>query len=150
MVETARIQEEIPGHLVIRGAIDAALGGETIYELPRLQQLPSVSFKTITPWTTGAHTFKGVNLKTLMAAVGARGSIVRATALNDYAITIDLSDSAASLAIVAYEEDGQPIRVRDKGPLWILFPFSDHPELLTDRVEGWSIWQLDAIEVLAP
>lgn len=148
---TVLAQEQIPGRLTVSGAIAPALGGKKVYDIPELRQLPSASFTTITPWTRGTHTFTGVYLKTLMAEVGARNTMVRAFALNDYTITIDLSDPAAARALIAYEQDGHPMRVRDKGPLWIVFPFSDYPkELLVDRVMGWAVWQLDAIEVLAP
>ena len=42
------------------------------------------------------------------------------------------------------------MRVRDKGPLWIVFPWSEHPELVTERIRTWAVWQLTRLEVLSP
>jgi hypothetical protein len=32
--------------------------------------------------------------------------------------------------------------VRDQGPLWIMFPFDDKPELKSELIYSQSVWQL--------
>ena len=43
--------------------------------------------------------------------------------------------------------DGAEMSSRQKGPLWILFPFDDRPEYRTEQAYSWSIWQLARIIV---
>ena len=38
--------------------------------------------------------------------------------------------------------------LRDKGPLWIVYPFDSNPSYSTEVTYARSIWQLDRIEVL--
>ena len=38
--------------------------------------------------------------------------------------------------------------VRDKGPVWVLYPFDAGAEYRTDLIYERSIWQLDRIDVL--
>jgi hypothetical protein len=55
---------------------------------------------------------------------------LRAKAINDYAIDIPLSDAVQGGPIVAYRLDGDTMSVRDKGPLWIVYPYdanADYP-----------------------
>jgi hypothetical protein len=38
--------------------------------------------------------------------------------------------------------------VRDKGPLWVIYPYDAVPEYKSERIYARSIWQLVSIEVL--
>lgn len=86
-------------------------------------------------------------LATLLKAVGADGAMLRASAINDYAVEIPVEDAVEGGPIVAYLLNGEPMSVRDKGPLWIVYPFDSAPEYQTEQVYSRSIWQLDRIEV---
>jgi hypothetical protein len=37
--------------------------------------------------------------------------------------------------------------LREKGPLWIIYPFDSSPEYQTELTYSRSIWQLNRIEV---
>ncbi|MDE2093839.1 MAG: hypothetical protein KGI87_08320 [Burkholderiales bacterium] len=82
-----------------------------------------------------------------MRAVGARGAMVRAVALNDYRVDIPIDDFARHGALLAYLLDDQPMAVRDKGPLVIIYPFDDRPELRTALHYSRAIWQLRSLEL---
>jgi hypothetical protein len=41
----------------------------------------------------------------------------------------------------------QPIPVREKGPLFVVYPFDKSAELRTSKFYERSIWQLKALEV---
>ena len=56
-------------------------------------------------------------------------STVRFIAANDYYVDIPTEDFADYDAILAMEADGKPLSRRDKGPLWLMYPISDHAEL---------------------
>lgn len=120
-------------------------GAAQTFSVADLEKLATVEVTTTTPWTEGPQTFRGVPATALIAATGLDGAkTVRAVALNDYAVEIPVADFAAHEVIVAIYHNGQRMRVRDKGPLWIVYPAgaSDHaaPEI-RDRM----IWQLKEI-----
>jgi hypothetical protein len=102
---------------------------------------------TITPWTQGPQRFSGVPLGGLLDHVAATGASLRATALNDYAVSIARAGAVAADAFVATRLDGQPLSVRERGPFWIVFPWSERRDLDTAIVRQWAIWQVARIEV---
>jgi hypothetical protein len=118
------------------------------FDMVMLQSLPRHSFSTRTPWySKQPRTFTGVLLRDLLAAVGGQATRMHATALNDYSADIPASDWTDNDALLAYWLDGKPMSVREKGPLVVIFPFDDHPELRTAVHYGRSIWQLTSIDL---
>ena len=122
-------------------------GGAAEFDLAMLRKLPQHSFSTKTPWYPQPRKFSGVPLHELMAAVGAQGSTVRAVALNDYRVDIPTEDLARHGALLAYLLDDRPMPVREKGPLVIIYPFDDRPELRTALLYSRAIWQLRSLEL---
>jgi hypothetical protein len=131
--------------LTVTGAI--APGGPQTFDREALADLPRTDITTSTVWTAGVGRFTGVRLGDLMDAVGAKGDRLHVTALNDYAIDIPLADAAPDAAIIAYELDGKPMSVREKGPLWIVYPYDSDVKFRTETIYGRSVWQLVRIEV---
>lgn len=103
---------------------------------------------TSTIWTEGVHEFTGVPLHALLQHLEVSGSTIQAVALNDYAVSIPLSDARTGGPIVAFAIDGQPIPRREKGPLWIIYPFDQSPEYRTETVYSRSIWQLNRLNII--
>lgn len=112
-----------------------------------LEAMDPQTLTTTTVWTEGAITFRGVPLAAILEAAGADGSEVRAEALNDYYVDFAVDDALAWGALVAFEADGARMPVRDKGPYWIVYPWSERPELDIGEVRMTSVWQLTEIEV---
>ena len=134
--------------LRIDGAITLTnADGAAIFDMDMLQALPAAEFQTTTQWTEGTKTFKGVPLKTLLESVGATGATITATALNSYRVDIPFDALKDDVPIVAYMIDGETFSRRDKGPLWIVFPYDSSAEYQTELVYGWSIWQLATLTV---
>jgi len=50
--------------------------------------------------------------------------------------------------MIAYRHNGSPMSIRKLGPLRIMFPFDDYPELLTPKNESNALWQLVSMELL--
>jgi hypothetical protein len=121
--------------------------GTAQFDRALLDSLPQHSFATSTIWTEGTNTYSGVLLKDLLAAVGATGSSVSATALNDYQISFPAAEIGEDAPLVAYLVDGEPMSVRDKGPLWLIFPFDTNAAYRTEATYARSIWQMDRIEL---
>lgn len=117
-------------------------GGVVHLDRTALAALPKSTVVTGTPWTNGESRFEGVLLRDVLAAVGAYGTSVRAQALNDYAATIPIAEAFAFDVLVAWKQDGRLLERRDKGPFWIIYPWSQHPEL-DDRIHRQrAVWQL--------
>lgn len=125
------------------------LAGSDAVEFDRdtLESMATETIRTSTPWTQGVQEFKGIPLKALLAHVGARGGKLRAVALNDYAAEIPVAEATAAGAVIAVRQNGKRMSVRDKGPLWIVFPYDADPKLVTDDFLNWSAWQLRTLVV---
>jgi hypothetical protein len=131
--------------LQISGQIGA--GRVTSFDLAALDRLPQHHFTTRTPWDNGPVRFSGPLLRDVLAAVQAQGNEIKATALNDYRITIPLEDAKRFNLLLATRIGGQPIPVRTKGPLFIVYPFDTDRQLQSNTYYERSIWQLKSIEV---
>lgn len=134
--------------LTIDGAIASQNDGTRLdLDMAMLQALPRTSIQTSTPWTKGVVTFEGVRLSDLLAAAGTQGHDIRAVALNDYAVSLPATDARDDNVLVAYALDGKAIPVREKGPLWIIYPFDDRPDLKTETIYSRCIWQLRQLTI---
>lgn len=122
-------------------------GGLANFDMPMLERLPQSSFTTRTPWYAQARRFTGPLLRDVLHAAGAHGGVLRARALNDYRVDIPFDDAQRFDLIVARLMDGAPMPVRDKGPLFAIYPFDAHPELRNAVFYSRSAWQLRSIEV---
>lgn len=119
-----------------------------VYTRAELEALPNQSIKTHTPYTDGVNTFTGPRLAELLENFGSSGSDkVTLRALNDYAISGDLQMLLAANPIIAYLQDGKPMSVRNKGPLWLILPLDDKPEINHIDFHKYMVWQLHQIEL---
>ena len=135
--------------LTITGGIAVTNVGETlVFDLDSLMALPSEIVETETIWTTDIQKFKGVSLVTLVTLIGADDGELLATAINDYTVSIPISDAIEGGPIIAYMLNDQEMSVRDKGPLWLIYPYDSSPDYRTEVVYSRSIWQLDRIELV--
>ena len=50
--------------------------------------------------------------------------------------------------IIAYMMNGEEMSVRNKGPLWLVYPYDLNHEYRSEVIYSRSIWQLDRIDVL--
>jgi hypothetical protein len=134
--------------LAVSGKIALKNTGETArFDMKMIEALPQHSFTTRTPWYDKPVKFSGPLLADLLAAVKASGTSVSAVAINDYKVSIPMADATKFQMIVATQIDGKPIPVREKGPLFVVYPFDSSAELRTSTYYERSIWQLKALDV---
>jgi len=134
--------------LEISGAIEKHTTDEAAqFDLNQLKALPVGEITTSTPWTDGVTTFVGVSFEHLLTHVAAQGDTMRVTALNDYTATMSAQDLIEAGAILAYAKDGKRLTVRDKGPLWVIFPFDANEAYQTDAYWSMSVWQVKSISI---
>lgn len=131
--------------LVIDGRIDG--GKPAAFDLAVLKSLPVTRVLTTTPWTDGEDLYEGVRIRDLLHRLGAQGAVVLADAVDDYEVKIPMKDIRDYDVIVAYAVNGKPLPVDDKGPLWIIYPYSEHPDLQKDLYFSRSVWQLNRLTV---
>lgn len=130
-----------------RPAADAAAPALAQFDVAMLAALPRHTIVTRTPWYPNPRKFTGVLLRDLLAAVGAGPSDLRVMALNDYRADIPRDDVESSGVMVAYLLDDEPMRVRDKGPLVIIYPFDSRSDLRNAVYYSRAVWQLNRLEV---
>lgn len=134
--------------LTVSGDIGVTNRGDTaVLDLAMLEQLGSETIETTTIWTEGKQVFTGVPLVTLLDVLGVDEGTLHATAINDYTIEIPVEDVVPGGPMMAYLANGEPMSVRDKGPLWIVYPYDSNPEYQSETAYSRSIWQLDRISV---
>ena len=107
--------------------------------------IEKVVLRTGTDWTDGVGVFKGPLARNVLEAAGidpAKVTTIHATAANDYTVEIPAADFAKYDVILATEIDGKRLTLRDKGPIWIVYPRDDHDELDDPKVNARWIWQL--------
>lgn len=134
--------------LTISGKIENTnTEGKAMLDIASLEKLGMVSFQTASPWYNGRTTFTGIPMQKLMDYVGAKGSVVTVTALNDYTTVIPLSDFKKYNVILAVKINGKYMRVRDKGPLFIVYPYDSKPELNNQVFYSRSAWQVSKMSI---
>lgn len=121
--------------------------GMANFDMAMLDRLGRKIISTSTPWTDGTQEFGGVLVRDVLDAAGARGETVDAIALNDYSYTIRIKDFRDYPVLIASTLNGEPMRVRDKGPLWIIYPMDQFKELRKPEIEYRMVWQLRTLDV---
>jgi hypothetical protein len=101
-----------------------------------------------TPWYDETHAFEGALLSDVVAAVGAEGHDLRVVAINGYEAVIPASDIAQFPIILATRIDGETLSVRDRGPVFIVYPFDLGPELRNESYFSRSVWQVVSMQAL--
>ena len=122
-------------------------GGEKTFTDAELLALAQVSFETSTIWTEGKATYSGPTLAAVLEAAGAGDGDLVLTAINDYSVEMDRALVQQTAPIVANRIDGEAFNVREKGPLWVVFPYDSGPEYQSEVAYAMSVWQLLTIEV---
>lgn len=132
--------------LTVSGRISNTNGaGVANFDRTMLESLGMHTLHTTTTWTDGVKRFDGVLARDLLDLVGAEGQSVVATALNDYVVRIPAADFKEFDVLLAMQMDGQQLLTRDKGPIWIVYPRDEHPELQDPRYDHRWVWQLREI-----
>lgn len=121
--------------------------GRADFDMAMLEAMPQHSFSTATPWFKEARRFTGPLLRDVLAASGAKGTAMRAVALNDYKVEIPVEDALRHKVLMATRLDGQPMSLREKGPLFIIYPYDESADLRSERYYSRSAWQLRRLEI---
>ncbi|MBJ6126072.1 molybdopterin-dependent oxidoreductase [Microvirga splendida] len=134
-----------PVVLTISGKIEQTNGdGVARFDMDMLEALGRDSFATRWELSETPQQFEGVPLRAALERVGAQGKSLRASALNDYVAVIPMEDLKFE-PILATKLDGRALTIRDKGPLWIVYPRDRHKVLQDARYDARWVWQLNKL-----
>jgi hypothetical protein len=134
--------------LTISGKISVTNKDKTAqFDRAMLESLGLVIVETTTPWHEGKVKFEGVSMDKLMKQVGANGQRLVVVALNDYTTEIPIEDFGKFNVILAIKRNGEYMSVRDKGPLFIIYPYDSNPDLKSQTYYARSAWQVARIDV---
>ena len=137
-----------PVLLTVTGAIEPGnAGASAVFDRAMLDALPGRAAKVETPWTDGTVTFEGPLGSALLDAVGAHGTVMHITALDDYAVDVPIEDFRKYPVILATRKNGAPMPVRDKGPIFVIYPFDQDKSLINEVYFNRSVWQVKAIDI---
>lgn len=129
--------------LTVSGKIRNFNVGETaVMDRAMLESLGMTTIETHTPWYDQTARFEGPLMTRILDYVGAYGDRVMALALNDYATEIPISDFTRFGTIMAMKRDDVYLNVREKGPLFVVYPYDSDSELKQQKYYGRSAWQV--------
>jgi hypothetical protein len=135
--------------LSIGGRIGNTNQGERAgLDMAMLEALAQHHITTKTPWFKQARKFTGPLLRDVLNLVGASGATLRIAALNDYRIDVPIDDTRRFDVVLAHRIDDRPITVREKGPLFMIYPFDSDAALRNPLYYSRAVWQLKSIDVL--
>jgi hypothetical protein len=121
--------------------------------LRQLQALATTSVWTKEPHNTNNNSntifhFQGIAVSKLLKQVGIAPKVTDVTfiAHDGYRATVKLADLLKYPIIIALKRDNQPISRSDGGPLYLVFPYSQYPQLqktYPDRF--WAFYLTDLV-----
>ena len=119
-------------------------GLRTTFSLNQLFALPVTDIRLFEPFIKQNSQFGGVAISEVFKATGISGADIATTiALNDYAYSNTAEKFLDSNAVIAYEQNGQPIAMDRGGPIRIIFPDGT---LLAKVLDAWN-WSISEIVV---
>ncbi len=121
--------------------------GRADFDRDMLVNLGLVEVKTSHSWADKPTVFEGIPAARLLAAVGATGARIKAVAINNYAIELEAAELRKYPVVLAMKADGTELRRRDRGPLWIVYPRDQFPELKDEKHNFKWIWQLRSLDI---
>ncbi|WP_111563636.1 molybdopterin-dependent oxidoreductase [Rhizobium sp. AN80A] len=133
--------------LTVKGKLDHPnVDGTAQFDMAMLEGLQGRKGAMETPWTTGKVEFSGPLLRSVLEAAGAHPRKIKVVALNDYAAEVPAEDASKIDTMLATRMDGQLMSVREKGPLFLIYPFDKDTSLYNEKYFSRSVWQIKMIE----
>lgn len=123
----------------------------TACDLRALDRMPQKTVETRMPdilGVAGTNRWSGVPLSHIAAQLGAGPDAdIQLVALNNYAVLVPMSDLRRFDPVLASRRNGELLRVREKGPLILVYPFDQHRNLGAQEYLNRSIWQVHEIRI---
>ncbi|WP_138935054.1 molybdopterin-dependent oxidoreductase [Roseovarius arcticus] len=121
-------------------------GASESLSLDDLLAMPQSTVTTKNDYVDDTTEFSGPALKDLLVRydIGPDETLTL-RAINDFSVSVPAADAYQYNVILALFSNGEKLTSRDKGPIWVIYPMSDHEELRDDIYNSRIIWQLTSI-----
>lgn len=120
----------------------------TSFTREELLEMPQTTVVTLNDYVDDVTSFRGPSLRFLLERLGiSQDKTLNMIALNDFSTEIPASDAFNYNVVLAVLRNGRTMPIRKKGPIWVIYPMDDHPELQSDIYNGRLVWQLKSIAV---
>lgn len=135
--------------LTIKGRVTKPNAGkEAVFTMDMLAALPQRTYKVAARASpSGFYEFTGPLMKDVLEAAGASGSKITALGTDNYSVEIPFTDAAQVNPIISIRRDGQTMSVRERGPLWLMYPLGSTPELSEPKYVSRSAFLLKQLTV---
>lgn len=118
------------------------------FTLEEILAMPQTIIVTKNDYVDEATTFQGPSLRYVLEELEVtRDTTLKMVALNDFSVEVPAADAFEYDVILAVLLNGDTMSVRDKGPIWVIYPMDENPELHDDIYNGRLAWQLKNISV---
>jgi hypothetical protein len=118
------------------------------FTLEEILAMPQTTVVTENDYVDEATTFQGPSLRYVLEEMDvAQDASLKMVALNDFSSNVPAADAFEYDVILAVLLNGEAMSVRDKGPIWVIYPMDDSPELQDDMYNDRLVWQLKSISV---
>jgi hypothetical protein len=118
------------------------------YSLAQISQMQDSKIVTATPWTKGKTSFQGIAIATLLKSLHVKNyTKLKISALNQYWSMIPRTDIEKYNPILAIKQNGKYMPIRNKGPIWVIYPLSESDELHNKALHSRMVWQVSKIEI---
>jgi hypothetical protein len=122
-----------------------------VWTLNEIEAQPQRRIVTSSPYFSGTATFDGPLMADLLTAtLGAEpkaSTTIKLVALNNYVVETTFSKLKNYDAIMATKKNDSRMLIRERGPLWVILPLTDRPNLDSADFHRLIIWQLSDIIV---
>ena len=116
------------------------------FDLAMLEDLGMHTVEIVLEGWPEPVTLEGPTLRDLVAAVGGTGSGVTLLALDGYGSEITWDELQALDWIVGIRQDGKPLALGQRGPLWVVYTHPDGRALTAEDELRWP-WATFYIEI---
>ncbi|WP_413205107.1 molybdopterin-dependent oxidoreductase [Rhodospirillum sp. A1_3_36] len=115
-------------------------------DMSELASFPQTEITTSTPWTEAA-TYSGPLLQNVLQHLGLSIEAITAIGADGYRAGFSWAEGGKYQPILAIARNGAPLPFREQGPIWLLFPFNDQPDIQSDPWYFRAVWQVVRLEV---
>jgi len=147
MISAIAISGGVQAQEAMLTVINSVNGTEVVLSEEDVTALTQATVNTENEFVDAMTAFKGPLGRDVLALVGADAGTVVLTAVNDYAVEVPYEDFINYDVVFAMSADGEQFSRRDKGPIWVVYPMSDHSELQDPVYNARLIWQLVKVEI---
>lgn len=118
------------------------------FSLADLLAMEQTTIVTKNDYVDEATEFRGPSLRSILEDMDVeRDATLKMIALNDFSSDVPAADAFDYDVILAVLREGEPMSVREKGPIWVIYPMDEHPDLQDEIYNDRLVWQLKTIFV---